>query len=392
MASKACPVCKTFASSSNTTLNAHIDQCLSRESGTKRTENSKVIKHRVKRRKTRLMVDVYETALHCTLEDLDIRNGTNWASNLSFPVDQIYQKHASITSEDINKDGDVYVDSNGTKLQILSKPGDFSSSSNANCGFGPNKLVRKSKGNEFLSSKKKKYLVQKEKLLNHCLYGQGSDSPRPDPVPRCSSYEQRSCYLRPDCCTGCEDVTQPRMAYDPMKFYDSGMNKQLVGCERTGLSIRDKANLEKKNPKRNSRRKSGMPTLGHKNPCLITKSHRRNKNMLCSSTRDGRIEQPCLRKRLGISLSNGRDKYRRAKFSSFNVEHSGNDSSPKFSSFNVEHSGNDSSPNGVENHASSRNNKRMGINVCPSVNNGTSFVSSKVSHHHTFSDNQRVFR
>ncbi|KAL0362995.1 UNVERIFIED_CONTAM: hypothetical protein Scaly_1254700 [Sesamum calycinum] len=86
MASKVCPVCKTFSSSSNTTLNAHIDQCLSGESTIKWTTNSKVIKHRIKPRKTRLMVDIYETAQHCTLEDLDRRNGTNWASNFSSPL------------------------------------------------------------------------------------------------------------------------------------------------------------------------------------------------------------------------------------------------------------------------------------------------------------------
>ncbi|KAL2548601.1 Small nuclear ribonucleoprotein Sm D3 [Forsythia ovata] len=84
MASKVCPVCKTFSSSSNTTLNAYIDQCLSGESIIKWTANSRVTKHRIKPRKTRLMVDIYETTSYCTLEELDRRNGTNWALNLAF--------------------------------------------------------------------------------------------------------------------------------------------------------------------------------------------------------------------------------------------------------------------------------------------------------------------
>ncbi|KAL2456437.1 hapless 8 [Forsythia ovata] len=89
MTSKVCPVCNTFSSSSNTTLNAHIDQCLSGESKIKWTANSRVTEHRIKPRKTGLMVDIYETASYCTLEELDRRNGTNWALNLGFPAQNI---------------------------------------------------------------------------------------------------------------------------------------------------------------------------------------------------------------------------------------------------------------------------------------------------------------
>ncbi|KAI4389686.1 hypothetical protein MLD38_001887 [Melastoma candidum] len=67
MGSKVCPVCKTFSSSSNTTLNAHIDQCLSLESMPK----GLAVRHRIKPRKTRLMVDIYETAKRCTVEELN---------------------------------------------------------------------------------------------------------------------------------------------------------------------------------------------------------------------------------------------------------------------------------------------------------------------------------
>ncbi|KAL0399033.1 UNVERIFIED_CONTAM: hypothetical protein Sradi_2246600 [Sesamum radiatum] len=151
MASKVCPVCKTFSSSSNTTLNAHIDQCLSGESTIKWSTNSKVIKHRIKPRKTKLMVDIYETAQHCTLEDLDRRNGTNWASNFGSPVQDFEvcaeEKHkkaySSVNTEEINEEGAVYIDSNGTKLRILSKFSDQPSISNANYDCGPSELVKR---------------------------------------------------------------------------------------------------------------------------------------------------------------------------------------------------------------------------------------------------------
>lgn len=130
MASKVCPVCKTFTSSSNTTLNAHIDQCLSGESSTvKWTANPKVIKHRIKPRKMRLMVDIYLTAKSCTLEDLDRRNGTNWALNPTSSVREIDEvptvekldKPPPVNLECTASEGAVYIDANGTKLRILSK-------------------------------------------------------------------------------------------------------------------------------------------------------------------------------------------------------------------------------------------------------------------------------
>ncbi|KAJ0988166.1 hypothetical protein J5N97_006522 [Dioscorea zingiberensis] len=126
MASKVCPVCKTFASSSNTTLNAHIDQCLSEESNTKlAVANS--LKHQVKPRKKKLMVDIYKTAPQCTLEDLDRRNGTNWAldSSLVAPAGnvscEIKRPKLSPGFIDDGNEGAVYVDSNGIKIRILSK-------------------------------------------------------------------------------------------------------------------------------------------------------------------------------------------------------------------------------------------------------------------------------
>ncbi|EHA8590540.1 hypothetical protein COCNU_scaffold020167G000010 [Cocos nucifera] len=126
MASKICPVCKTFASTSNTTLNAHMDQCLSVESNAMRVLTN-FSTPKVKPRKKRLMVDIYKTAPRCTLEDLDRRNGTNWASELAFVTltneDSTETKRPKLLPMDARDDGDgaVYVDSNGIKLRILSK-------------------------------------------------------------------------------------------------------------------------------------------------------------------------------------------------------------------------------------------------------------------------------
>ncbi|KAJ0586028.1 hypothetical protein HanHA89_Chr05g0207371 [Helianthus annuus] len=89
--SKICPVCKVFSSSSNTTLNAHIDRCLSGESTTMKwsADPEVVIKHRIKPRKMRLMVDIYKSAARCTVEELDARNGTCLANNSGFPDHEI---------------------------------------------------------------------------------------------------------------------------------------------------------------------------------------------------------------------------------------------------------------------------------------------------------------
>ncbi|KAK3144501.1 hypothetical protein QOZ80_4AG0313970 [Eleusine coracana subsp. coracana] len=164
MASKTCPVCKVFASTSNTTLNAHIDQCLSVESNTELVETVPVksktkakknntltshidhclslesntelvetamVKPKVKPKKKRLMVDIYKTALPYTLEDLDRRNGTNWAIELAMPAvnNEVCTENRSpeavpLDTRDDEREGDVYVDSNGIKIRILSKCSD----------------------------------------------------------------------------------------------------------------------------------------------------------------------------------------------------------------------------------------------------------------------------
>ena len=211
MASKVCPVCKTFSSSSNTTLNAHIDQCLSGESTIKWKTNSKVIKHRIKPRKTRMMVDIYETALCCTLEDLDKRNGTNWASNkgllqpqdLEVPGEEEENKktYLPLEVEHLNQEGAVYIDSSGTKLRLLSKLNNPPSKTNVNDSGGC-KLAKRDKGNQLLLSKKKKkkkrkkHTVQRLDVQKNSVDGQGSCSPIPDQLCDCPPHGPKTCYPR----------------------------------------------------------------------------------------------------------------------------------------------------------------------------------------------------
>lgn len=188
MASKICPVCKTFSSSSNTTLNAHIDQCLSVESTPKWTVDSKLTRHRIKPRKTKLMVDIYATAKKCTLEDLDRRNGSNWATVSSLSIQQSDKSEIPVevtkqqvspapsdhhTSVDV---GAVYIDANGIKLRILSKSDDAPSVSKVIEHLRPRKPMKGVKGSKFVSTRKKKRraykynkylkLAQSKKLLS----------------------------------------------------------------------------------------------------------------------------------------------------------------------------------------------------------------------------------
>ncbi|XP_022733094.1 uncharacterized protein LOC111287114 [Durio zibethinus] len=167
MASKVCPVCKTFSSSSNTTLNAHIDQCLSVESTPKWTVDSNLSRHRIKPRKTRLMVDVYATAKPCTLEELDRRNGTSWATASNIPprqdservekyVEGKKQRVSPINPEDDGDVGAVYIDANGTKLRILSKFNDVPQVSKVGDVVEQHKSLKGGKGSKFFSTKKKR--------------------------------------------------------------------------------------------------------------------------------------------------------------------------------------------------------------------------------------------
>uniref|UniRef100_A0A1J3IK31 Hapless 8 n=1 Tax=Noccaea caerulescens TaxID=107243 RepID=A0A1J3IK31_NOCCA len=152
MASKTCcPICKTFSSASNTTLNAHIDQCLSADLPQPPVNHSKPNKPRVDqclsvdlakpqvssskpnkarvnkpRTKVKTMVDIYASAKGCTLEDLDRRNGTNWVSILSCTNRVVAADKSSEVSKKRKVSspvgvGPVYIDAKGQKLRILSE-------------------------------------------------------------------------------------------------------------------------------------------------------------------------------------------------------------------------------------------------------------------------------
>ncbi|MCL7028707.1 hypothetical protein MKW94_025988 [Papaver nudicaule] len=130
MASKVCPVCKTFLSTSNTTLNAHIDQCLAAGSTSSKIDvNCTLNKHKIKMVKKRLMVDIYKTAQRSTLEDLDRRNGSHWAVESKTPTPDAEvcthegkrRRLSQTYPEDIGDESAVYLDSNGRKILILSK-------------------------------------------------------------------------------------------------------------------------------------------------------------------------------------------------------------------------------------------------------------------------------
>uniref|UniRef100_A0ACD5V5E4 Uncharacterized protein n=1 Tax=Avena sativa TaxID=4498 RepID=A0ACD5V5E4_AVESA len=169
-ASKTCPVCKVFSSTSNTTLNAHIDQCLYAVSNTELVVETVIVKPKVKQMKKQLMVDIYKTTLPYTLEDLDKRNGTNWAIELSVPTVNkvVCRKNRSPKmvlpeARDGERDRDVYVDSNGIKIRILSK------SIDAPLVFRDELSSKKVAKNETGKSMNKKFKVHGKKCnrLNH---------------------------------------------------------------------------------------------------------------------------------------------------------------------------------------------------------------------------------
>ncbi|KAG9143918.1 hypothetical protein Leryth_016126 [Lithospermum erythrorhizon] len=141
MASKVCPVCKTFTSSSNTTLNAHIDQCLSGESVSQWTSDPKVTKSRVKPRRMRSMVEIYETAQHCTIEELERRNGINLASSLSLPAQDMEA---------------------GSVERKRKSPVDFEETENEGDGTGKPRHVDGDKSSKISLAKKKKKTLQEK--------------------------------------------------------------------------------------------------------------------------------------------------------------------------------------------------------------------------------------
>lgn len=246
MASKVCPVCKTFTSSSNTTLNAHIDQCLSGESSTaKWTANPKVIKHRIKPRKTRLMVDIYATAKSCTLEDLDRRNGTNWASNTTLsvretevPTVEKLEKPPPVNIECTANEGAVYIDANGTKLRILSKFNDeqLPSSKPVNDPL-QKKMVDGDKRSKFLLPKngKKNHIQKHHKLLKSASHSKRFCLPKPLHGLKIKSGQESTFSPREN--VDKEDCLNKHLrSPDQMVSNGLGTIKQWACSKRTGLT------------------------------------------------------------------------------------------------------------------------------------------------------------
>ncbi|CAN6478044.1 unnamed protein product [Victoria cruziana] len=131
MASKVCPVCRNFSSTSNTTLNAHIDQCLASDTTTQLPPAIKQRRHKVKPRKMKSMVEIYATARTCTLQHLDRKNDTtDILSNCMVPStskdfrESKRPRPSEVNSADESDESDadaVNVDSNGRKVRMLSQ-------------------------------------------------------------------------------------------------------------------------------------------------------------------------------------------------------------------------------------------------------------------------------
>ncbi|XP_010536796.1 PREDICTED: uncharacterized protein LOC104811704 [Tarenaya hassleriana] len=164
MASKTCPICKTFSSASNTTLNAHIDQCLSADSA---LPPAKPSRQRIKPRRVRTMTDIYATAKGCTLEELDKRNGTMWTmisrySNWVADKPEVSKKGkkrkvfpAPLDGEAVGV-GPVYVDGKGKKLRILSEFRENSPMLREHKGVSlKKKSLKEGKGGKWCSTRKK---------------------------------------------------------------------------------------------------------------------------------------------------------------------------------------------------------------------------------------------
>ncbi|XP_074292984.1 uncharacterized protein LOC141619860 isoform X1 [Silene latifolia] len=173
-ATKICPVCENFSSSSNTTLNAHIDQCLSSQSSPNWMNNSKLVNPRIKPRKMRSMVDICATAPQCTLEDLDRRNGSNWAINLDTTSEDTGLRiegsnHRVSSRYTVNNfdDDSVYIDSSGRKIRILSKFNETVPSSFPKPRKDPKvrKQCRRGKRSNLFSASRKRRLVKHLKYL-----------------------------------------------------------------------------------------------------------------------------------------------------------------------------------------------------------------------------------
>lgn len=120
------------------------------------------------------MSDICATAPRCTLEDLDRRNGTNWATNADSPTPDTEVltegKSHRVSSRYLANNGDdgaVYIDSSGRKIRILSKSNDMPSLSlpKATEDIRADKQTKKGKTSIFFSSTRKRRLAKRLKYL-----------------------------------------------------------------------------------------------------------------------------------------------------------------------------------------------------------------------------------
>ncbi|XP_030548975.1 uncharacterized protein LOC115754155 [Rhodamnia argentea] len=237
MASKVCPVCKTFSSSSNTTLNAHIDQCLSIESTPKEAAD-KLIRPRIKPRKIRLMVDIYTKAPRCTLEELDRRNGSNWAGVSCLPRDaepsaEGKKKTLSVLNGDgANDAGAVYIDANGTKLRILSKFNDASLVSPVREDLGLKRSLRGSKGRKAFSKKRRLHGSKHHKYLKVSSKGKKIHSRKAHELQVIGNHKKHNTLQEGS--VGSQRQTSRSQGL--MKPGDSGSLRTWASSKRTGLA------------------------------------------------------------------------------------------------------------------------------------------------------------
>ncbi|KAL6538513.1 hypothetical protein OROGR_012501 [Orobanche gracilis] len=320
------------------------------------------------------MVDIYETALCCTLEDLDRRNGTNWALNFgTFPTQESEvcdkKKYSNeipfVISEDKQEDSDVYFDSNiGTKVRILSKISDVKSNTNGENDCGSRKLVEGENVIKIIPIKKK-HFVERHKLLKCPPYEQRRCSPRLDRCPEVNNGTKFSLEEAKK-----EDLTHTLEGRDhQLQSDDSGMIKQWVSSKRT-------VPKKKKNPNKSMSTMSHVPSRGDKLrtsdlrfplscddnlPLATDQSRKRKENARFSSDDEYMEQQPCQTNRAGSSLPGSREFYDDNKNYMTRSKHNFKRLKRKPPSVAV-----------------SRSNKKT-VNVdCP-------FISSKLSKHHIFS-------
>ncbi|KAH1108711.1 hypothetical protein J1N35_012479 [Gossypium stocksii] len=295
MGSKVCPVCKSFSSSSNTTLNAHIDQCLSVESTPKWTVDSKLTRHKIKPRKTKLLVDVYATAKSYTLEELDRRNGRSWAlaSNISDfeGLERCDEGKKKRTNSQNNGEGTVdlgavYVDANGTKLRILSKVNEvpvlvpLPPVSNHGDDLGPSyKSLKIGKG----SKRKRCHALKHHKYLKHAPQCRKNCSHK---TPSSKIVGGREGYREEE--DGCKSV-EPCVSKQ-IKSNDTRNFKERVCYKQEGLS-RKPSNQEKTGDLRFQSDQSHEGGRVVERNCVRKLKHP-SKNPFSSPGKCARIEKP----------------------------------------------------------------------------------------------------